>query len=107
MNISLPKCAACGTKFTWKQAFQAQRLLYEYTHCPYCEKQQYIIGRKKETMLLMFIAVSPLIINLFVDFTWFGFLLTYIAVLLVLLVFTPFVYSLKAEDPNFPLKINQ
>lgn len=104
MKLTLPKCESCGLQLTWKQAFRAQRFFYEFTHCPICKEKQFIAPYKKVMFLTILLSVSPLIIKSFINLTLLGSLTIYAVILPILLIASPFVYSLKSQDPRLPIK---
>ncbi|WP_422387427.1 TIGR04104 family putative zinc finger protein [Alkalicoccus halolimnae] len=89
----MPTCESCGLQLTWKQSFRIQFHFHKYIQCPYCKKKQYIYNNKKAIILLLPLIASPLIVNLFIDFTAFG------SIIIGLLV-SPFSYKLKNNCPS-------
>ncbi|TVP83294.1 MAG: hypothetical protein EA344_09880 [Alkalicoccus sp.] len=96
---TLPTCEACSGQLTWTQSLRAQRFFYEYTYCPYCREKQYINTHKKHLSVILLAAVSPLIINLFIDLSIVSSLALYAVIITIGFVVTPFAYSLKSKDP--------
>ncbi|SDN62800.1 TIGR04104 family putative zinc finger protein [Alkalicoccus daliensis] len=104
MKPVLPTCESCGTQWTWKQSFKALRGFYMHTQCPYCGESQFVTPYKPGLFLTFFLAGSPLIMFLFIDFTELGFLTTYAVILPILFISSPYIYRLKSKEPRPPIE---
>ncbi|AOM84429.1 TIGR04104 family putative zinc finger protein [Salisediminibacterium beveridgei] len=98
MKFTLPVCDSCRTPLTWKQALVAQRFIKEYTSCPTCQEKQFVKARKDFLILTLFIALFPLLLNVFTDLAIFHSIILYAVIIILLVILSPFTYTLNTED---------
>lgn len=98
MKFTLPACDSCRTPLTWKQALVAQRFVKEYTTCPICLEKQFVKVRKDFLILTLFIALFPLLLNLFIELAIRHSIILYSFIIILLIILSPFTYTLSTAD---------